>query len=122
MSRLQELYKIRDDAEGRLAELDNPKRHEGCEFEDLSREIHNDDSQRNGIAQLLFEVKDAIRRTEKHFAKTGRDEVPCVGCGGAIEPERLKVVPTTPYCSVCVRKNGNMRPETERQFLKRRYA
>ncbi len=122
MKRLSKLQELEQKAREGLEKALRPERYCDCEWPDLSREQINDEVQKKFLEGELRNIEYALSITEKHVEKTGRDDLNCFSCGRPIEPERLICMPTTCFCSKCVRKNGSKPPpeHSKQQFFSKK--
>ena len=90
--------------EARLQEIaDELDSHQSKDWEELATE-------REGDEVLEHEGKlaqEELARIKAAFVRMEEDEYGyCVDCGDEISPERLDILPATPFCRVCAAKHA----------------
>ena len=103
--------KYRDVLEGRLAELQERLQeidealdsHQSKDWEELATEREGDEV----LEQMGSTGKAEIAKIQAALDRMEEGEFGyCVSCGAEIAPERLDVVPHTPFCRTCADKRG----------------
>jgi len=93
-----ELQDVLDKAERLTSHLRNEDRTLPKDSEDLAQFIENDEvleALEVRTRDRIDEIRSALRRLEEGVHDR------CATCGGAIQPERLEVLPTTTLCLSC---------------------
>lgn len=103
--------KYRDVLEARLAELQERLQeidetldsHQSKDWEELATEREGDEV----LEQMGSSGKLEITKIKAALARVDEGEFGyCVSCGEEIPPERLDVVPYTPFCAKCADTRG----------------
>ena len=103
--------KYRDVLEARLAELHERLQeidealdsHQSKDWEELATEREGDEV----LERMGSSGKAEITKIKAALDRMAEDEFGyCVSCGEEISPERLDVVPHTPFCRACAEKRG----------------
>ena len=98
------LEQRRDELQARLQEIDAElDSHRSKDWEELATEREGDEvlESEGRMAQ------EELARIQAAFARMEEDEYGyCVDCGDEIAPERLDILPATPFCQVCAAKHG----------------
>lgn len=103
-----ELDRRKDQLRQRLSELDNRlhgieaelQSHDSKDWEELATEREQDEA----LSALGEEGMSEIRMIQAALARIGAGEYGfCTQCGNAIPPERLDLLPATPFCAKCAR-------------------
>ena len=81
------------------AELDA---HEAKDFEEMATEREGDEV----LEDLGHSARHELRMIEAALHRIEVGEYgECVSCGAEIDPERLDLVPATPFCATCAAKH-----------------
>ncbi len=82
------------------AELES---HHSRDWEDLATEREGDEV----LQEEARLAQEELTRIAAAFDRMDADEYGyCVECGDEIAPERLEILPATPFCQVCAAKHG----------------
>ncbi len=101
--RRAELEQRLDELEKRLQQIDEElDSHNSKDWEDMATEREEDEV----LEGMGLSAQAEIRMIKAALTRMDADEYGyCVECGDDISPERLDVLPFTPFCRVCAAKH-----------------